>query len=109
MRIEIFVVKTKIEQIQKPYWEHEAYRQLRKAKQALIELFGGFTEIKNTKGYWRNRKGAIEKDKVEIWLIYTDLDKLTFETDLKAILTYIKDATEQRWQAYTINDKIYYV
>jgi len=68
LRIEIFVVKTA-----KP-----DFYELQEAKRSLIKLFGGITVIPNCLGYWLNpQNGKIERDLVEIWLIYADFPEIT--------------------------------
>jgi len=110
LRIEIFVVKTA-----KP-----DFYELQEAKRSLIKLFGGITVIPNCLGYWLNpQNGKIERDLVEIWLIYADFPEIKEEADrihvesqmqtLMRILSLIKKATHQKSQAYALNDKIYFI
>lgn len=109
MRIEIFVVLTEIEQIQEPHFEHIAREQLRNAKEALIRLFGGITEIRGCFGAWQDEGGRIHSDKVDLWLFYTSKPESAFLKYPKAILASIKDATDQKSQAYTINNEIAFI
>ena len=109
MRIEIFVVLSA--KPNKP--------ELEIAKRALIRLFGGLTIIPNCKGFWLNKNGKIEKDLVEIWLVYADFPQIKEEADrihveskmqaLTKVLSLIKQATHQKSQAYALNNKIYFI
>ena len=110
LRIEIFVVKTA-----KP-----DFYELQEAKRSLIKLFGGITIIPNCEGYWLNpQTGVIERDLVELWLVYADLPEPKEEADrihvesklntLMRILSLIKKATHQKSQAYAINNQIHFI
>ncbi|RLI97820.1 MAG: hypothetical protein DRP00_03390 [Candidatus Aenigmatarchaeota archaeon] len=110
LRIEIFVVKTT-----KP-----DFYELQEAKRSLIKLFGGLTVIPKALGYWLNpQTGTIERDLVEIWLVYADLpepkeeaDRIHVESQLNTlmrILSLIKKATHQKSQAYAIDNKIHFI
>ena len=98
MRIEIYLVETL-----KPN-----QKSLQKLKGALIKLFGGLSELP-FKGYWKNEIGKICEDKGKIWLIYTDLGKASFNFSLKSICNSIKIITQQKSQAYAINNEMYFI
>jgi len=90
-------------------------------KLCLTKLFNGLTVIPNCCGYWLNdNNGKIENDFVETWIIYVNDDlteKLEYETvlrkdieqKLKDSLTRIKKATQQKSQAYSVDNKIYFI
>jgi hypothetical protein len=114
MEIKIFVVKTEIENNKK------ALEYLESQKRNLIRLFNGLTETTNQKGYWINEKGFIETDKVETWQIYVNqnlTEKLEYETvlnknteiSLNYILFQIKQITQQKTQAYAIDNEICFI
>jgi len=106
MRIEIFVVRS----------PKEALNKLEKAHKALVRLFGGCTIIPNCSGAWIDKNGSEINDNVEIWLIYAYnlhfayrdavFIKRTVQKSLRPILTDIKDATCQQSQAYGLNNEI---
>jgi len=98
VKIEIFVVETKIKALELP-------QNLLRCKYDLIRLFNGLTEI-DFRGYWINKKGNIEPDFGKLWVIYTDKPELSEDNRFKAILLEIKALTQQKSQAYTINDEI---
>jgi hypothetical protein len=82
MQINIFVVKTKIEQILEiPLFaivDKKAFEDLETEKRNLIKLFSGLTEVNNAKGFWINKNDVIEEieyDSVDIWQIFTEADK----------------------------------
>lgn len=95
MRIQIFVVKT-----EKP--NAQAMEYLRKS---LVERFHGLTIIPKATGYWVNDKGMEEKDKVEIWEIFTDEQGYNQEMFID-IMVLIKAVTNQSVQAVGINNDI---
>jgi len=105
LRIEIFVVETKILHDRLLSGNIKGLRCLEEQKIHLIKLFGGLTEIENLKGYWINSKGKIESDNTNIWIIYTK----QCEEELLNILLRIKEITRQKSQAYTINNEIYFI
>jgi len=115
MRIEIFVVETEILHDRLLSDNIKGLRCLEEQKIHLIKIFGGLTEINDSKGYYINSKEEIESDLSKIWIIYTkheniDLTKnYWFDISLKPILLRIKEITRQKSQAYTINNEIYFI
>lgn len=119
MKIEIFVVKTEIiKNVGKKFIRLED--KLDSEKQNLTKIFGGMTIIPNCHGYWLNDNDKVEKDFVETWIIYVNdnlTEKLEYETvlrkdieeELKESLKRIKIATQQKTQAYAIDNKIYFI
>jgi len=100
MKLEIFTVTTKLREIDKT--------RLEIVQTDLTRLFSGLTIIPKCLGFWLNdTEHRIEKDNIEIWLIYTkDLTfKIRKEKFLK-LLTEIKDITQQKEQAYSIDNTI---
>jgi hypothetical protein len=93
MRIQIFVVKTEKPNVQ-------VLEQLRKS---LVKMFHGLSIIPDVKGYWVNDKGKEDKDKVEIWEIYTDTSGFNNE-EFMDIMKEIKTVTKQSVQAVGINN-----
>jgi len=106
MRIEIFVVKTEIDNNMPYLVKIGCLKGLEDLKAKICSEFGGLTEISNFKGYWLN-EGKICVDIGDLWLIYTD------STDTVAIIDdfakRIKKLTAQKSQLYTIDNKAYFV
>jgi len=107
LRIEIFVVTTELEKLNRTLQQTnqrlESYIDLLKCKNDLTRLFGGLTEI-DFKGFWLNHKtNTIDSDKGKLWLIYTEQK----EEELNNILLRIKEITQQNCQVYAINDGMY--
>jgi len=139
MKIEIFVVLTKAVELEDKIMQYGIDKSksakdildvnteikaitdaLESEKQNLTKLFDGLTIIPNCCGYWLNENGKIEHDYVETWIIYVNDDlteKLEYETvlrkdieqKLKDSLTRIKKATQQKSQAYSGDNKIYFI
>lgn len=95
MRIEIFVVRS----------AKEDSKRLELAKEALIELYDGLTIIPNCCGYWKNKKGLIETDNVEIWLICFARGNKGQKKARNRILHEIRVATHQKTQFWIVNNK----
>jgi len=93
VRIQIFVVKT-----EKP--NAQVLEHLRKT---LVKMFKGLSIIPSVRGYWVNDKGKEEKDKVEIWEIYTKNIGYNHE-EFTDIMKQIKTVTKQSVQAVGINN-----
>jgi|GEM_PF-3206782 hypothetical protein len=95
MRIQIFVVKTEMPDAQL----------LEYLRKSLLEMFHGLTIIPKATGYWVNDKGKEDKDKVEIWEIFTNEQGYNQEmfTD---IMMKMKTLTNQSVQAVGINNDI---
>lgn len=99
MKLEIFVVTTKLKEIGKA--ELEMWRT------DLTKLFNGITIIPNCSGLWLNDNKQIEKDNLEIWLIYTTKEQYFInETVFLLTLRAIKSLTQQKTQAYAIDNTI---
>lgn len=110
MKIEIFVVKTEIEKLEQAKREN-ALLWLNSRKETIINLFSGLTVVSDCVGYWLNDKKEIEKDNVEIWIIYTEkaLDSGFYLSTLTHLLKSIKRITKQQSQAYAIDNKMFFV
>jgi len=130
MEIKIFVVKTKLENQKetkigkfhgKPKFysipENKLLEHLEVEKRELARLFGGLTVIPNCSGLFDSEIG-LESDKVEIWLIYANkTERLEYqtvlpkdlETSLLYILKLIKGITDQKSQAYAIDNEIHFI
>ncbi|MGD0160436.1 MAG: hypothetical protein ABSB89_09080 [Candidatus Bathyarchaeia archaeon] len=95
MKIQIFVVKTEMPNAQV----------LERLRKSLVKMFHGLTIIPKATGYWVNDKGKEEKDKVEIWEIYTE--NIGFNTEeFMDIMKQIKTATKQSVQAVSKNNDL---
>jgi len=102
MRIEIFVVKTKIIE------NKDTLNEIENIKDDLAKRFGGLTAIPNCHGIWFDSdKKSIESDyPVEIWLIYSSFSKRTTKSLLNPPLYWLKVATQQKALAIALNDKL---
>jgi hypothetical protein len=123
MRIEIFVVKTKIDESRASEDKEDqilalrANSELMRVQNEILRQFGGATVIPNAKGLWINQSGTLFKDSVEIWLIYANTDKSFEENaqkkqiteDITAFNERIKKITSQDSQAYGIDGKLFFV
>lgn len=123
MRIEIFVVKTKIAESRASFEREDnvialkAESELLRIQNEILRQFGGATVIPNVKGLWINQEGVKFKDSVEIWLIYANTDK-SFEEiaqkkqiteDVTAFNKRIKEITAQDSQAFGIDGKLFFI
>lgn len=102
MRIEIFVVTTKIAKLSDP---SKAIAKILQCRADLVKLFGGLTEIIDFHGFWLNR-GKIDEDFGALWLIYTQKAESVEDVRFKAILAELKTLTLQIEQAYAVNDDL---
>jgi hypothetical protein len=113
MRIEIFVVKTKIDASmasndkEDQILARKAEWKLINVRNLLIKAFGGLTVIPNANGFWINKSGLIEGDSVEIWLIYTDIEDSKLV--IRGFAKQIKKITAQDSQAFGIDGKLFFV
>jgi len=105
LRIEIFVVATKIKGLRTTETIEKAVSSILSCKEDLVKLFGGLTEIPYFNGYFMKR-GNIEYDTGEIWLIYTDNPELVEDNRFKSILLEIKGTTKQMMQCYAVNNDL---
>lgn len=123
MRIEIFVVMTKLnEKIFAPaktapnlLEEVKAYcepqeiletKRLKVIRSEIVHEFGGMTEIPNCRGFWEDAS-QIYDDDTKLWLIYTNSSDA--REIIEAYAKRIKILTYQKVQAFTIDGKMYYI
>lgn len=113
MKVEIFVIKTKIDESKASNDKEDKALALRaewkliNVRNLLIKAFGGLTVIQNAIGFWINESGAIETDNAEMWLIYTNLKNT--KSIIEAFAKQIKKITAQDSQAFGINTCLYFV
>ena len=106
MQIEIFVVKTELNALfaktDKTLYETKL-SSLNQIRKNLICIYEGLTQIEGNKGFWINENGKIEFDNVDIWQIFT---KSLHERELRANLELLKKITNQKTQAFAIDNEI---